>query len=150
VAITDWTITRGTFVIGTTTGTGVKIGFPPGGFPDLWSTAVTSHDTLYQTRDGAHAGLDVRAPLLLSWEFLLVKQGDPDAVMDQLTLARTAYAPVSTSVTITVTAPGSRTIVYTGRPRALDVDRSELAEFGKVRCRVSFFVPTGVPTSGTL
>jgi hypothetical protein len=147
MALNDWQITRGSYVIGTSSATlGVGITDPP----NLWQNNVRSHDTEYQGKDGAHAGIDVRTALLLDWSFIIRSYAkDPDAVMDNLASARTAYAPSSTDVTITTVMPGSRTMVHTGRPRSFTADLTQL-DLGIARCRIEFYVPSGVATSGTL
>jgi hypothetical protein len=147
--VTDWTLTRGSYVIGTDSG-GLKTGFTLGGWPDIWQVPVRSHDTDYEGQDGSHAGIDTRGALLLTFEWRIVSAArNADAVMDNIATARTAFAPTSTDVTITVVAPGSRSIVFTGRPRNF-TSRGDDLHIAAALCQASFYVPTGVPTTGAL
>lgn len=149
MAVTDWTLTRGTYVIGSDAG-GLKVAFVRGAFPNIFDVPTRSNDTEFQGKDGAHVGIETRGALLLSFAWRIVSAAkDADAVMDNAALARTAFAPVSTANTITVVAPGSRSLVYTGHPRNLIVDDDDV-DLGVIVCRASFYVPTGVATSGTL
>lgn len=145
--VSDWTLTRGTYVIGTQSST-LKVAFVE--YPDIWQIGVRSHDTEFEGRDGAFAGIDVRTALLLTWSWRVVSfTKDADAVMDNIASARSAFAPSATDVTITVTAPGSRSIQYTGRPRNF-VSQTQRLDLGLAECQASFYVPSGVPTSGSL
>lgn len=147
MAFGDYSVTRGTYVIGRSSG-GLVVDVED--ITGIYSVNVRSHDTEYEARDGSHAGIDVRAAKVIGVSWVIRSEtGSVDAVLDDLALAYAAWAPSSTDVTITVVLPGSRSLVYTGRCRGLTEDLAQLP-FGAARVNALFVVPSGVATSGSL
>jgi hypothetical protein len=105
MAYGDFSVTVGTYVIGRSScGLTVDITDLTG----VWSSTATTHNTIYRTRDGGHAGLDTESPRLIGVTFIIVSDtGSIDAVLDDLEAARTAWAP-GANKTCTVVAPGGR------------------------------------------
>jgi hypothetical protein len=61
---------------------------------------------------------------------------DPDAVMDAVDALNAAWAPTSTDTYLDICLPG-RTVRYTGRPRGVDLDLTDLFT-GAARARLVF------------
>lgn len=71
---------------------------------------------------------------------------DAAAVMDSVETLNAAWAPTSTDTSLDICLPGIGTIRYTGRPRGVDLDLTDLGH-GAARARLLFDAldPDGEP-----
>lgn len=71
---------------------------------------------------------------------------DPADVMDSVAALNTAWAPTSTDTYLDICLPGAGVVRYTGRPRGVDLDLSDL-HTGAARARLVFDAldPDGEP-----
>jgi hypothetical protein len=77
-----------------------------------------------------------------------ILRATPADVMDSVDALNAAWAPTSTDTDLDICLPGWGTVRFTGRPRGLDLDLTDL-QAGAARARLTFDAldPDGTPMS---
>lgn len=94
---------------------------------------------------GTLGGRDLKARRTIGLPVSIVGT-DPADVMDSADVLCAAWAPTSTDTYLDIRLPGTGTVRYTGRPRGVDLDLTDL-HAGSARARLLFDAlnPDGEP-----
>lgn len=94
---------------------------------------------------GTLGGRDLKTRRVIGLPVSIIGAGPAD-VMDSADVLCAAWAPTSTDTYLDICLPGAGTVRYTGRPRGVDLDLTDL-HCGSVRARLLFDAlnPDGEP-----
>lgn len=139
MALAEWSAQLGSLVVGA--GTAYTFDGPITG---LGVPAPRTSDLDLPT-GGTLGGRDLPAPRSIGIPVSILGD-DAAAVMDSVDSLNTAWAPTSTDTYLDICLPGMGTIRYTGRPRGVDLDLTDLFT-GAARARLIFDAldPDGEP-----
>jgi hypothetical protein len=141
MTLTEWTAQLGSLVVGA--GTDYVFDGPITG---LGVPAPRTADLDLPT-GGTLGGRDLPARRTIGLPVSILADG-PAAVRDAVDTLNAAWAPTSTDTYLDICLPGWGTVRYTGRPRGVDLDLTDLFA-GAARARLIFDAldPDGVPVT---